>query len=73
MNPPIRSASKSRRINRFITIGLLCVLLSALTLPSYKWIARAMMMSCDYAGTDREGTYYWTCVQYDDSSDGWPY
>lgn len=73
MNPPIRSASTSRRINRFITIGLICAFLTALILPSSKWIAQAMRMSCDYAGTDNEGTYYWTCVQYDDSSDGWPY
>lgn len=72
MNPPIRSASKSKRIHRFITIGLICALLSALILPSHKWIARAMMISCDYGGTDNEGTYYWTCVQYD-YNDGWPY
>src|SRR5205085_8258041 len=73
MSPPIRRTITGRRINRFITIGLICVLLTALVLPSYKWIVQAMMMSCNYAGTDNEGTYFWTCAYYDDGSDGWPY
>jgi len=32
-----------------------------------------MQITCGLDGTDGEGTYYWTCVSYDDGSDGWPY
>ncbi len=68
MSSPIRLASAGKRLHRFIAPSLICAL-AALGLLSYRWAAQAM---CMYKGTDNEGSYFWTCVNYGDN-DGWPY